>query len=120
MLTRQTLYIGDSRKLDSSVSSSSDYTYYFLHAHSNVINFERNLWQYLYKNSFKINLLVKPKKSHSHYAFNYEVCRGDFTIPSPPKNERQQRAWPTGNPAWRRIKPEVFLLVVTFRVFLQN
>ena len=61
MLTRQTLYIGDSRRLDSGVSSSSDYTYYFLHAHSNVINFERNLWQYLYKNSFKINLLVKPK-----------------------------------------------------------
>lgn len=120
MLTRQTLYIGDSRRLDSGVSSSSDYTYYFLHAHSNVINFERNLWQYLYKNSFKINLLVKPKKSHSHYAFNYEVCRGDFIIPSPPKNEGQQRAWPTGNPAWRRIKPEVFLLVVTFRVFLQN
>lgn len=84
MLTRQTLYIRDSRKLDSGVSSSSDYTYYFLHARSNVINFERNLWQYLYKNSFKINLLVKPKKSHSHYAFNYEVCRGDFTIPSPP------------------------------------
>ena len=56
MLTRQTLYIGDSRKLDSGVSSSSDYTYYFLYAHGNVINFERNLWQYLYKNSFKINL----------------------------------------------------------------